>query len=132
MVHSDHRPLVSIIQKPISLALPCLKRMLLRLRTYDVVVHVYVGVNQVLLADTLSRLIRKENIPTPAVSNLDVTIAQVLKECPCRLQTFQEESTVDADLNHAVEAVHQHRLAQQHVRAPGLQSCIPSGVFAMS
>ena len=56
-IHTDHKPLQSIMQKPISLAPPRLQRMLLRLRMYDLQVK-YVGAKSVLLTDTLSRLVQ--------------------------------------------------------------------------
>ncbi|XP_063586309.1 uncharacterized protein LOC134763680 [Penaeus indicus] len=54
-IHTDHKPLESIFQKPISLAPPRLQRMLLRMTQYDLDVK-YVGAKKVLLADTLSQL----------------------------------------------------------------------------
>lgn len=56
-VHTDHKPLELIFQKPISLAPTCLQRMLLHVAKHDME-YMYVGTNSVLLADTLSRLIK--------------------------------------------------------------------------
>ena len=74
-INSDHKPLESIFAKPISLASPRLQRMLLRLRMYDLNVK-YVGAKQVLLADTLSRLVRPGS--NKAIPDLDVHITQVM------------------------------------------------------
>jgi transposase InsO family protein len=94
-VHTDHKPLESIFQKPISLAPARLQRMLLRLAKYSIQVK-YVGAKSVLLADTLSRLIKPGK--DHEVPGLDVTIAQVLKVAPTRLETLQAESQADSTL----------------------------------
>lgn len=96
-VHTDHKPLAAIITKPISQAPPRLQRMLLRLRTYDVDIQ-YVGANRVLISDTLSRLIKRDDLAT-AVPGLDVCIAQVLRISPNKLQTLQTETEKDEELN---------------------------------
>ena len=51
-LHTDHKPLESVFQKPISLAPARLQWMLLCLSKYDIDVK-YVGAKSVLLADTL-------------------------------------------------------------------------------
>ena len=91
-IHTDHKPLESIFLKPVSLAPPRLKRMLLRLSMYDVRVT-YVGAKKVLLADTLSRLLpagRDERVP-----GLDITIASVIKLRQTRLASLQDETKSD-------------------------------------
>ena len=94
-VHTDHKPLETIFQKPVSLAPARLQRMLLRLAKYNIEVK-YVGAKSVLLADTLSRLL------TPGkdeeVTGLDVTIAQVLKVAVTRLESLRAESQTDPTL----------------------------------
>lgn len=91
-IHTDHKPLVSIFQKPISLAPARLQRMLLRLRLYDIDV-VYVGAKKVLLADTLSRLVKPGcNV---AIPNLDVKIAQIMTIRPSHFETLQEETKTE-------------------------------------
>jgi transposase InsO family protein len=69
--------------------------MLLRLAKYNIEVK-YVGAKCVLLADTLSRLV------TPGgdkeITGLDVTIAQVLKIAPTRLDSLRAETQADPTL----------------------------------
>ena len=96
LVHTDHKPLEAIFQKPNSLAPARLQRMLLQLSTYNLQVK-YVGSKSVLLADTLSRLV-KPNETTKATPGLDISIAQVLKVEPTRLESLQEETKVDPAL----------------------------------
>ena len=91
-INTDHKPLQAIFQKPISLAPARLQRMLLRLRMYDLQVK-YVGAKSVLLADTLSRLVRPgSDNPIPG---LDVSIAQVLKLGSTYLESLQAETRAD-------------------------------------
>ena len=101
-VKTDHKPLESIFQKPVSLAPPRLQRMLLRLVMYDVKVK-YVSASGVPMADTLSRLIpagRDKPIP-----GLDVTIAQVVKIRQTRLATLQDETRNDPVLRQLSELI---------------------------
>ena len=102
-IHTDHKPLASIITKPISQAPPRLQRMLLRLRTYDIDIQ-YVGANRVLLSDTLSRLIKQDQAPS-AVPDLDVQIAQILRIEANRLQTLQVETANDPQLRQVSEVI---------------------------
>ena len=94
-VHTDHKPLQAIFQKPVSLAPPRLQRMLLRLSKYDTQVK-YVGSKSVLLADTLSRLVQPGT--AKEIPGLDINIAQVLKVEPTRLESLQEETKADSTL----------------------------------
>ena len=91
-LNTDHKPLESIFQKPISLAPARLQRMLLRLSKYDIQVK-YVGAKHVLLADTLSRLL--EPGKSKEIPGLDVKIAQVMSIMPTRLENLQEETKSD-------------------------------------
>ena len=95
IVHTDHKPLESIFLKPVSLAPARLQRMLLRLSKYDITVK-YVGAKSVLLADTLSRLVTPGR--SRAIPGLDISIAQVLKVEPTRLESIQEQTKVDPTL----------------------------------
>jgi transposase InsO family protein len=95
-IHTDHKPLEAIFQKPISLAPARLQRMLLRLRMYDLDVK-YVGAKSVLLADTLSRLIQPES--HPAIPGLNVTIAEILTIRPTRLEQLRAETKSDPTLS---------------------------------
>ena len=94
-VHTDHKPLQSIFEKPISLALARLQRMLLRLSNYNIQV-VFVGSKSVLLADTLSCLVEQGS--AREIPGLNVSIAQVLKVKPTRLESLQEETKADSTL----------------------------------
>lgn len=94
-IHTDHKPLVNIFQKPISLAPTRLQRMLLRLAKYNIDIN-YVSAKNVLIADTLSRLVKPES--DSEVPDLDVNIAQVLNITPTRLDSLREETKCDSTL----------------------------------
>ena len=94
VVHTDHKPLQTIFQKPISLAPSRLQRMLLRFSVYNVQVK-YVGSKSVLFADTLSRL---DPSKAKEIPGLDISIAQVIKVEPARLVSLQEETKTDRTL----------------------------------
>jgi len=94
-VHTDHKPLQAIFQKPVSLAPPRLQRMLLRLSKYDTQVK-YVGSKSVLRADTLSRLVQSGT--AKEIPGLDINIAQVLKVEPTCREFLQEETKADPTL----------------------------------
>jgi transposase InsO family protein len=101
-VHTDHKPLESIFQKPISLAPPRLQRMLIRLRMYDLHVK-YVGAKSVMLADTLSRLVKPGS--DKAIPDLDVTIAQIMKIQPTRLEMLQAETKSDSSMSQLADFI---------------------------
>ena len=64
----------------------------------------YVGANKVLLADTLSRLVKPGQDET--IPNLDVAIAQIMKIRPTKLQSLQEESKADSSMIELVNYIH--------------------------
>ena len=95
VVHTGHKPLQTIFQKPISLAPSRLQRMLLRLSIYNVQVE-YVGSKSVLFADTLSRLVDPNK--AKEIPGLDISIAQVIKVEPAQLVSLQEETKTNRTL----------------------------------
>jgi len=101
-IHTDYQALEMIFMKRIGLAPPRLQRMLLRPGIYDISVR-HVGAKSVLLADTLSRLIRPGTDRT--IPNLDVSIAQVMKIKPTYLETIQGETQSDALLRQLRETI---------------------------
>ena len=69
--------------------------MLLRLSNYNIQV-VFVGSKSGLLAETLSCLVEQGS--AREIPGLDVSIAQVLKVKPTRLESLQEETKADSTL----------------------------------
>ena len=96
IVQTDHKPLESIMKKPLRLALPRLQRMLLQLHRYDLEVHHVPGKN-IPVADVLSRKFMPTETVDQSVGDLDVQIHSIISNLPVsdskmeqiRLATFQ-------------------------------------------
>jgi hypothetical protein len=75
IVETDHKPLLSIVKKPLTSAPKRLQRMLLRLQKYDFELHYRPG-TQVVIADTLSRAYPPSTNPATSfdedIASLDV------------------------------------------------------------
>ena len=75
IVHTDHRPIASIIRKPLSATPPRLSRMLLQLQKYDLDVR-FVGGKNVPIGDLLSRQPLPE---TQEIAGLDLQVHTVIQ-----------------------------------------------------
>ena len=96
---TDHRPLVSIIVKPLDQAPARLQRMLLRLQRYDVNL-IYKPGKEMYAADTLSRA----HLPTQSKEDEDLTtcINSVVTSLPVsdeKLHKLQQETSKDTMLS---------------------------------
>ena len=97
-VQSDHKPLESIIKKPLSHAPRRLQGMLLRLQRYDVEIG-YVRGEKMYLADTLSRAY-VEQTEEVAVSDVElVNMAQYLPISSTRILEIRSASEEDPELS---------------------------------
>ena len=81
MVQTDHKPLESIMKKPLGLAPPRLQRMLLQLQKYDLEVHHIPGKN-IPVADVLSRKFMPDETADQSVGALDVQIHSIISTLP--------------------------------------------------
>lgn len=100
-VQSDHKPLESIVKKPLAEAPPRLQRMLLRLQKYDFKL-IYTPGKYLTVADTLSRAHPKD---TDSTGNMDTELEQfvhsVLSTLPVsdsRLEQIRKLTAEDASL----------------------------------
>lgn len=94
VVQSDHKPLESILRKPLSQAASRLLRMLLRLQKYDLTVN-YVPGKHLKVADTLSRAYL-ETTETEDDGELTVhSITENLPVSPEKLAQLQEATAQD-------------------------------------
>ena len=62
IVHSDHKPISSIMKKPLSAAPPCLMRMLLQLQNYNIEV-IHKSGKDIPVSDFLSRASLPDTFP---------------------------------------------------------------------
>lgn len=99
-IESDHKPLESITKKSLMSAPPRLMRMLLRIQKYDFKV-VYVPGPKIPVADLLSRA----SIPGEEISDMDVTIHELVNVSQSRLQQIQELAHKDSQLATLMEVV---------------------------
>ena len=91
-IHTDHEPLEPIFRKELSEVSPRLRRMLLRLTQYDLVVK-YVTKKNVMVSDTLSRLITPGK--DPKIHGIDLTIAMCRKINSTTVQSLQQATDED-------------------------------------
>lgn len=80
-IHSDHKPLESIIQKPLHKASPRLQRMLLKLQKYDLTIT-YVKGKDLYVADTLSRAYMSSPSQDNDMEDLDFAVHAMIQNLP--------------------------------------------------
>ncbi|KAL8620857.1 hypothetical protein ACOMHN_047028 [Nucella lapillus] len=97
---TDHKPLVMILQKPLTQAPPRLQRMMLKLQGYQFELEYKPG-KEMALADTLSRLPNKRNGET---IDLDVRV-DIVGFSEERIKTIREETETDSTLNALAETI---------------------------
>lgn len=98
-VQTDHKPLVSIMNKPLYAAPPRLQRMLLQLQRYDLEV-VHLPGKDIPVADTLSRKYLPDTYPHLS-DGMDVHVNMVMSSLPIsdeRLQEIQVATDRDEQL----------------------------------
>ncbi|GBN22426.1 Transposon Ty3-G Gag-Pol polyprotein [Araneus ventricosus] len=106
IIQSDHKPLTSIVNKPMSKISSRLQRMLLKLLKYDYEVQ-YVPGNQMYLADTLSRAFKSDNQikDDPEMSNMVHSITKYLPMSKSRLTQFKHGTDQDKELQTVIKFV---------------------------
>ena len=121
-IESDHKPLESIIKKPLSAAPPRLQRMLFRLMKYTVQL-VYKAGKDMSIPDTLSRAALP--CKTPASDDWEAQVHLIIDNLPIsdeKLKLFQQETAKDAVLQllrrHILEGWPDHKKdAPEEIRA---------------
>ncbi|GBL82621.1 hypothetical protein AVEN_263699-1 [Araneus ventricosus] len=106
IIQSDHKPLTSIVNKPMSKISSRLQRMLLKLIKYDYEVQ-YVPRNQMYLADTLSRAFKSDTQikDNPEMNNIVHSITKYLPMSQSRLTQFKYETDQDKELQTVIKFV---------------------------
>ncbi|CAC5426704.1 unnamed protein product [Mytilus coruscus] len=105
-VISDHKPLESIMKKPLHAAPKRLQRMLLRLRKYDIILQYRPG-KEMYLADTLSRAYLKETSDTSITTDETESI-NMIDELPIseeRISELQEHTKNDLQMQELKEVI---------------------------
>ena len=99
-IHTDHKPLVSIVKKPLASAPARLQRLLLRLQRYDVEV-VYVPGKLLYTADMLSRAYVDNTQDTELDEEMELHVNMVISSLPVsdkKLKEIREETAEDDEL----------------------------------
>ena len=96
-VQSDHKPLESILKKPLHRAPKRLQSMMLRLQRYDILVS-YVSGKLLYLADTLSRAFKPSNQPSPQSDLETVCMIANVPMTENRISEIQSASAIDPEL----------------------------------
>jgi hypothetical protein len=81
LIESDHRPLETILKKPIAKAPPRLQRMMLRLQRYDLIVR-YTPGKYMYLADTLSRVVLTDVPDMELLEDMEVMVHSLVECLP--------------------------------------------------
>ncbi|CAI5660683.1 unnamed protein product [Oreochromis niloticus] len=107
VVHSDHKPLETIVRKPLLSAPKRLQRMLMRIQKYDLDV-VYVPGKDMLLADTLSRAYLPECSPQGSIEEEIESINMVTRApiSPDRLNSIRTATQEDKALQILIDTIH--------------------------
>lgn len=96
-VHTDHKPLQSIFNKPLGKAAPRLQRMLLQLQRYTLTVK-YVPGRFMYVADALSRAYLPDDTPIGAPEDMEVMVHELVDSLPissAKRAVFQKATSDD-------------------------------------
>ena len=108
MVESDHKPLETIVKKPLANAPPRLQRMLLRLQKYDFVIQYKPG-TQMYISDMLSRAYVHENQDEKLEEEIQCHVHLVVKNLPYsdeKLEDIKLATKNDSTLTSVIDRVH--------------------------
>ena len=108
-VETDHKPLLSIVKKPLTTAPKRLQRMLLRLQRYNYTVIFRPG-NQMLIADTLSRAYLADDTATEFLEEVATLVDAEQREI---LQMVASATTIELIKAAADRDEQYQRLRQQ-------------------
>lgn len=97
VVHSDHKPLVSIVKKPISELTPRLQRLRLRLLRYNFDLIFQPG-KELFVADTLSRVYLADEPADESYQLLDVHSCANVVASPAKLAELVAATAADQDI----------------------------------
>ena len=108
MVESDHKPLETIVKKPLANAPPRLQHMLLRLQKYNFVIQYKPG-TQIYISDMLSRAYVHENQDEQLEEEIQCHVHLVVKNLPYsdeKLEDIKLATKNDSTLTSVIVQVH--------------------------
>ncbi len=108
IIETDHKPLISIVKKPLHAAPPRLQRMLLQLQKYDLN-FVYKCGKELYLADTLSRAYPQNNAQEE--HQFEYEVMNIAESCPqireCKIQEVSTATRADPVLSKLIQVIEQ-------------------------
>ena len=135
-IETDHKPLVSISQKPIHTAPKRLQQMLLRLQRYDLHITYNKGL-EMFLADALSRAYPKNSVPLTAPQSEfchameELELAEHLPISSTCLKQIQEATSTDYSLQVLMEKVITGWPSHKSLVPPEAKPYIRNSLFRM-
>ena len=105
LVESDHKPLESILRKPLHQAPARLQRMIMSIQKYPITVQYKAG-KHLFVADTLSRAPLPDKACDLEFSQYDINVLQTLPVSESKLTTIKEKTAEDQSLKDLMTAVH--------------------------
>ena len=108
LVQSDHKPLESIMKKPIMKAPPRLQRMMVQLQRFPGLKVHYVKGKDLVFADTLSRAFDEKNTSPEPVQKFEVAAVQFFEALPVstsKLDVIRKATSKDTGLQQLKEYV---------------------------
>ena len=96
-LHTDHKPIVGLIRKPVDNLPMRIQRWILTIQGYNVKFHYVKGVSNV-LADALSRNPLQCPNQIPADENAEATLCFIAKSLPLNLKQVAESTATDNNL----------------------------------
>lgn len=115
IVETDHKPLLSIVKKPLTSAPKRLQRMLLRLQKYDFELHYRPG-TQVIIADTLSRAYPQSTDPVTSFDEDIASLDQAAADAEQELRMVASKLTISRIKAAAHEDPVYQQLRQQIIK----------------
>ena len=109
VVETDHKPLISISEKPLCDAPPRLQRLLLRVQKYDKKL-IYVPGKQLIIADTLSRAYSTKNNLSSTEEDVEVHVCAVKQLIPVseeRWKQIARETALDNTLMEVIRCINE-------------------------
>ena len=104
-VETDHKPLETILKKPLHQAPARLQKMVMVVQKYPICVRYHPG-KELVIADTLSRAFITDDTTDPILEEFEINVLKTLPISEKKLKQFQDQTEDDPvlqDLKHTVE-----------------------------
>ena len=100
IIQTDHKPLESIMKKPLANTPPRIQRLLIRLQKYQLRVQ-YIPGKDLIIADTLSRALHIPKQDIDLIHDIEIMVHTIVENLPIsseRLQELKSSTKTDYEL----------------------------------